>query len=167
MKDPDRLASSIYFSEPSLTPEAKRQIHIFIEEGYLKCTSILLLPRKLLEQKYATKNFNSCDKKLHSADSHGRFPCTSRDDQIKSAELDVANNPSNWNCGFSKKDISSKNQSAASSAKNNPVYLAKKVFHERHLDVEDVQHDIGMLKSKLITLHHVITPKKRNRGKGG
>lgn len=193
LKDPNRLAKSIYFSQPSLSPEIKRQVQVLIQEEYLKCTPLSTFLSNLMQQKLTSKsNGDSISYTPQSADPTHSCSSTSSNSTFTSTHFDQAkctssfsNEDPNINGAFGDTNVGAISpQSPEHQAyqlgeltrtierlgihgKDRPVYLAKKIFHESRFNTKNLQHHLDIIKREVIRTQYVAKPKKRSRGKRG
>lgn len=177
LTNPNRLASSIYFSEPKLPPEVKRQMQILIEEGFIKCTPLLTLLCDLMRKKNTVQNGKETMRKAVHNEGSAKSGNSVRAQEYNTLQNAVPNlstvdseyetnedtlDVSKWN-GSNNDDLVPRNSPAkidvhalarviASlqiNVKDRPIYLARKLCYDEAVDLDILSHDINFLKEKL------------------
>lgn len=193
LTNPDELDRSVYFSKHSFSPEMTRQIQVLVEEGYLKCTPLLTLLCKVMKDKCSTGKSaslsddtyysTSCDnessgKEIYTKHHASRCDISSCSSYCKDISPGDEKFSKDGTLVVNQFELSEKHttqlhelarliEELGIHGRERPIYIAKRLFFDANFKVQDLQHDLDLLQSKVVGIQYCGKNKKRGRAKRG
>lgn len=179
LTNPDRLGYSLYFAQPKLPTEMKRQIQILIEEEYLKCTPLLTLLSDLMRKKNGINHYDQpIADTVDNKDSVPKIDSSKTNDYNNIRDILPSHARTESRQEHSKETFHCSDRNGITSekvphssvpspddvyaltriiaslqinGKERPVYLAKKLLYDTDVDLDILQRDMHLLQHKLFT----------------